>query len=106
MSTSIVIYILITALVSVPTTLISTLFVEALKKPYPVTRFDHYIRMHLRKGKIKGSNLTYRTNFEINNESIQGVLNYLKGNVKRGEFYDLINVSFIVKEIYKFYGDC
>ena len=49
--------------------------------------------MHFKKGKIKGSNITYRTNIEINDESIQGILNYLKGDVKRGMFYDLINVG-------------
>ncbi len=70
-----------------------SLVVEALKRPYPVTSLDHYIRIHFKKGKIKGSNLKYRTKFEIKDESIQGILSYLRGDVKKGEFYDLINAG-------------
>ena len=45
-------------------------FVEALRAPYPVNRFEYFIRRHIKKNKIKGENFRYLRHFEIDRENI------------------------------------
>ena len=92
MSISLISYV-ISIIITLTVSVLVTIMVEAFKKPYPVTRLDHFIRIPLKKGKIKGKNLKYSTNFEMGEESIQNVLDHLKSDGRNGEFYDLVNLN-------------
>ncbi|MEM0136196.1 MAG: hypothetical protein QXU18_13400 [Thermoplasmatales archaeon] len=81
------------SIISSMATLVVTILYEAFKKPVPVTRLDHFIRVHFKKGKIKGNDLTYRTTFIIEEASEREVLDYLIGGGQKGKYYDLMNVG-------------
>jgi hypothetical protein len=77
-------------------------FVEALRAPYPVNRFEYFIRMHIKKGKINGKNFKYLRHFEIDKENsdikdIMEILGCKDGTCKPEKFFSKIDFSRSIK---------
>ena len=92
MSNQFLVDIVVSIVASIASGVVITLFVEAFRKPYPINRLDYYIRGHFKKGNIKGRKLVYQTDIEVDCEDEGDVLNYLRGDLKYGEFKNLIDV--------------
>ena len=72
-------------------TLVVTILADAIKKPYPITRLDHYMKVKLRSSAIRGENLVYFRRVTTDCESTKEMFNFLKKDSRKGDFSELKN---------------
>jgi len=77
-------------------------FIEALRAPYPINRFEYFIRRYLTKSNIKGKNFKYLRHFEIDTENIDikdimEIFGCKDGSCRVDKFFSKINFSRSIK---------
>jgi hypothetical protein len=80
---------LFTVIITFVVTLSVTVFYDAYKKPYPINRLDHFIKMYMKKSALKGENLVYFRKVTTDCESEREMLDYFNQNKKNGNFTEL-----------------
>ncbi len=83
--------ILSTVVVTFIVTLVSTILIDAYRKPYPINRLDHLMKVTFKSSAIRGENLVYFRRVTTNCESRKEMFNFLKGDGRNGEFSELKN---------------
>lgn len=85
----VVINYLISSIVTVTITVLATLIIQAYLKPYPLTKLDHFIRVHFRKRKINGQDLVFFKQIDLSSTSVTEVLDFIKRDTKSENFHKL-----------------
>lgn len=83
--------ILLTVAVTVIVTLLSAILFDAYRKPYPINRLDHLMKVTFKSSAIRGENLVYFRRVTTNCESRKEMFNFLKRDSRNGDFSELKN---------------